>query len=111
MGSMVDTTSLGCSIVSTPRPATSPENRTRPDAGARTADPATAAMSIPRWPRPYADSGAMNSRTTLCGASTGQIHEKLSTPALAGELPHAPRSTRQAMVTRARTGPVTRATE
>ncbi|CAB4554760.1 unannotated protein [freshwater metagenome] len=41
-------------------------------------------MSMPRCPAEYSVAGARNSRVTVRGASTGQTHELLNTPANAG---------------------------
>ncbi|XVS68397.1 hypothetical protein ACQPYE_33825 [Actinosynnema sp. CA-299493] len=61
-----------CSSETTARSATGPACTTTASAAARTAAPAGAARSTPRWPGPYSVAGASKARTTWCGGASGQ---------------------------------------
>jgi hypothetical protein len=60
------------SMVRKSLPPTGPAKDTTPSSGAVTVVPTGAAISIPRWPAPYGESGGSNPRTT--GPTTGHDH-------------------------------------
>lgn len=81
-GSRLETSPLGCLMLTTPRSTMYPANVTTPSPGARTSCPIEASRSIPRWPGPHGVSGR-SKRLIAWNGSAGDLSPGLGWVAVA----------------------------